>query len=60
MAQRVSRSHVTYLYPRAHLQAVIPFWNVGTPDTVAGLDAARERHDVLGHRGRPGSTLHPS
>lgn len=36
MAQRVSRSHVTYLYPRGHLQAVIPFWNVGTPDTVAG------------------------
>ena len=30
------RSHVTYVYPDGFLQAVIPFWSVGTDEVVAG------------------------
>lgn len=36
-------SHVTYVYPDGYLQAVIPFWSVGTDDVVAGwtVDGSR-------------------
>ena len=32
----MTESHVTYLYPSGHLQAVVPFWSVGAADLVAG------------------------
>jgi len=30
------RSHVTYLYPDGRLQALVPFWSVGSAEFVAG------------------------
>ncbi len=36
-------SHVTYVYPDGYLQAVVPFWSVGTDEVVAGWTVAGSR-----------------